>query len=164
MLILSGSYGYPKCDWQIFSVYGFASGSNSKCARFFSKRFTPGTGGVDFFMQELSSEDFFWLFPPVNLLCKTVEHLALFRASGVLLLPVWPKSSFFSYFFPEGRHLPEWVSAVVPVKPTFVAGPLVTSKFFRSVGSWDCLLIQVDFGGFDFSRFFFPSWSTLIVF
>ena len=90
------------------------------------------------------------------LLCKTVEPLALFRASGVLLLPVWPKSSFFSYFFPEGRHLPEWVSAVVPVKPTFVAGPLVTSKFFRRVGSWDCLLIQVDFGGFDFSRFFFP--------
>ena len=82
-----------------FSVDGFASGSNSKCARFFSKRFTPGTGGVDFFMQELSSEDFFWLFPPVNLLCKTVEHLALFRASIVLLLLVWPKSSFFSYFF-----------------------------------------------------------------
>ena len=99
MLILSGSYGYPKCDWQIFSVCGFASGSNSKCARFFPKRFTLGTGGVDFFMQELSSEDFFWLFLPVNLLCKTVEHLALFRTSGVLLLSVWPKSSFFSYFF-----------------------------------------------------------------
>ena len=86
-----------------FSVDGFASGSISKCARFFSKRFTPGTGGVDFFMQELSSEDFFWLFPPVNLLCKTVEHLALFRTSGVLLLPVWPKSSFFSYFFSRGQ-------------------------------------------------------------
>jgi len=102
MLILSGSYGYPKCGWQIFfSVYGFASGSNSKCARFF-KRFTLGTGGVDFFMQELSSEDFFWLFLPVNLLCKTVEHLALFRTSSVLLLSVWPKSSFFSYFFQVG--------------------------------------------------------------
>ena len=50
--------------------------------------------------------------------------------------------------------MPEWVSAVVLVKPTFVAGPLVTSKFFRSVGSGDCLLIQVNFGGFDFSRFF----------
>ena len=85
-----------------FSVDGFASGSNSKCARFFSKRFTLGTGGVDFFMQELSSEDFFWLFLPVNLLCKTVEHLALFRTSGVLLLSVWPKSSFFSYFFQVG--------------------------------------------------------------
>ena len=86
-----------------FFVCGFASGSNSKCARFFPKRFTLGTGGVDFFMQELSSEDFFWLFLPVNLLCKTVEHLALFRTSGVLLLPVWPKSSFFSYFFSRGQ-------------------------------------------------------------
>ena len=85
-----------------FSVYGFASGSNSKCARFFPKRFTLGTGGLDFFLQELSLEDFFWLFLPVNLLCKTVEHLALFRTSGVLLLSVWPKSSFFSYFFQVG--------------------------------------------------------------
>ena len=144
-----------------FSVDSFASGSNSKCARFFSKRFTSGTGGVDFFMQELSSEDFFWLFPTVNLLCKAVEHLVLFRTSGVLLLPVWPKSSFFSYFFPEGRHLPEWVSAVVPVKPTFVAGPLVTSKFFRSVGSWDCLLIQVDFGGFNFFKVLFSQVGAL---
>ena len=31
--------------------------------------------------------------------------------------------------------MPEWVSAVVPIEPTFVAGPLVTGKFFRSVGS-----------------------------
>merc|ERR1711989_63886 len=52
-------------------------------------------------MQELSSEDFFWLFLPVNLLCKTVEHLALFRTSGVLLLSVWPKF-FFSYFLRVG--------------------------------------------------------------
>ena len=82
-----------------FSVDGFASGNISKCARFFSKRFTPCTGGVDFFMHELSSEDFFWLFPPVNLLCKTVEHLALFRTSGVLLMPVWPQSFFSVIFF-----------------------------------------------------------------
>ena len=82
-----------------FSVYGFASGSNSKCARFFSKMFTPVTGGVDFFMQKISSEAFFWLFPLVNLICKIVEHLALLIATGVLLLPVWPKSTFFSYFF-----------------------------------------------------------------
>ena len=31
--------------------------------------------------------------------------------------------------------MPEWISAVVPIEPTFVAGPLVTGKFFRSVGS-----------------------------
>ena len=85
-----------------FSVDGFASGSNSKCARFFSKRFTSGTGGVDFFMQELSSEDFFWLFPTVNLLCKAVEHLVLFRTSGVLLLLVWP-NNLFQLFFPRGQ-------------------------------------------------------------
>ena len=85
-----------------FSVDGFASGSNSKCAGFFPKRFIPGTSGVDFFMQELSSEDFFWLFPPVNLLCKTVEHPALFRSSDVLLLLVWP-NLLFQLFLPRGQ-------------------------------------------------------------
>ena len=54
---------------------------------------------------------------------------------------------FFSYFFPEGRHLPEWVSAVVPIKPTFVAGPLVTSKFFRSVGSLGLFAYSGEFRG-----------------
>ena len=44
------------------------------------------------------------------------------------------KSSF-QLFLPRGRHLPEWGSAVVSIKPIFVAGPLVTGKFFRSVGS-----------------------------
>ena len=44
------------------------------------------------------------------------------------------KSSF-QLFLPRGRHLPEWVSAVVSIKPIFVAGPLVTGKFFRSIGS-----------------------------
>ena len=86
-----------------FSVDGFASGSISKCARFFSKRFTPGTGGVDFFMHELSSEDFFWLFLPVNLLCKTVEHLALFRTSSVFVVACVAKVFYFQLFFSRGQ-------------------------------------------------------------
>ena len=81
-----------------FSVDGFASGNISKCARFFSKRFTPGTGGVDFFMHELSSEDFFWLFPPVNLLCKTVEHLA-FSEPVVFCCCLCGQSLLFSVIF-----------------------------------------------------------------
>ena len=64
--------------------------------------------------------------------------------------------------------MPEWVSAVVPIKPTFVAGPLVTNKFFRSIGSlglfaysgefWGGLILVVkDFSmSSDFSRLFFP--------
>ena len=60
------------------------------------------------------------------------------------------KSSF-QLFLPRGRHLPEWVSAVVSIKPIFVAGPLVTGKFFRSVGSLGLFAYSGEFlGGVDF--------------
>ena len=47
------------------------------------KRFVPDTIGVGFIIQGLISEDFFWLFPPVNLLCRAVEYPVLFRSGGV---------------------------------------------------------------------------------
>ena len=61
------------------------------------------------------------------------------------------KSSF-QLFLPRGRHLPEWGSAVVSIKPIFVAGPLVTGKFFRSVGSLGLFAYsgEIFFGGVDF--------------
>ena len=52
--------------------------------------------------------------------------------------------------------MPGWVTGVLRVEPTFVAGPLVTNKFFRSTSSWLCLLLKVDFTNFDFSDFYLP--------
>ena len=54
---------------------------------------------------------------------------------------------FSSYFFPEGKHLPEWISVVVSIKPIFVAGPLITGKFFRSVGSLGLFAYSGEFWG-----------------
>ena len=139
-----------------FSVDCFASGSNAKCYRFFSKLHVPGSAGVDFFCQALNKLDFYCVYCPFQFLCKAVCLLASYSACGVVLLPVWPRSSFFSFFFPEGKHLPGWVTAVLRVEPTFVAGPLVTNKFFRSTSSWLCLLLKVDFADFDFSDFYLP--------
>ena len=51
--------------------------------RVLSKKFVPGTGGVGFIIQGLSSEDFFWLFPLVNLLAGQWRIPALFRSGGV---------------------------------------------------------------------------------
>ena len=58
---------------------------------------------------------------------------------------------FSSYFFPEGRHLPEWISAVVPIEPTWLVLWLQASSS-GVLGLWDCLLILVKFffGGVDF--------------
>ena len=47
------------------------------------KRFVPDTIGVGFIIQGLNSEDFFWLFPLVNLLAGQWRIPALFRSGGV---------------------------------------------------------------------------------
>ena len=61
----------------------------------------------------------------------------------VFIIVVWPNLPFqFKW-----ADLPEWVSAVVPIEPTFVAGPLVTNKFFRSVGSLGLSAYSGEFWG-----------------
>ena len=47
----------------------FASASNTKCERFFSRKDVPGSSGVDFFMQSLRQEDNHWVFSPIGRIC-----------------------------------------------------------------------------------------------
>lgn len=138
----------------VFTVDCFASAANAKCAKFFSRLDVPGSSGVDFFMQKLFESDNHWIFPPIGKLCQAVNHLKNQRVTGVVLVPVWPRSSFFSFFFPDGKHLASWVVAVKWTRPYFVCGPLVTSKFMRGWKSFDTALIKVDFRNFKDDKFF----------
>ena len=139
-----------------FSVDGFASASNAKCLKFFSKLDVPGSSGLDFFMQQLNPEEGHWLFPPIGRLCQSVMHLAFWKAWGVLVLPVWPRSSFFSFFFPDGKHLAMWATGVLWTRPYFVCGPLVESSCLRGWKSFDTALVKVDFRQFDMNLFYMP--------
>ena len=115
-----------------FTVDGFASASNAKCVKFFSKLDVPGSSGIDFFMQRLSQEDNHWLFPPIRRLCQALMHLVFWKAAGVMVIPVWPRSSFYPFFFPDGKHLASWVVDVMWIRLYFVCGPLVQSKCLKS--------------------------------
>ena len=137
-----------------FTVDCFASAGNAKCERFFSRLDVPRSSGVDFFMQELDGRDNHWIFPPLGKLCQAVIHLKSQKVSGVVVVPVWPRSSFFSFFFPDGKHLASWVVSVKWTRPYFVCGPLVTSKFLRGWKSFDTALIKVDFKNFNESNFY----------
>ena len=145
-----------KKEFGDFSVDGFATANNTRCDTFFSRRDSPGTSGVDFFLQVLEPSELYWLFPPVSLLCQTIEHLALYKAKGVVLVPVWPKSSFFTYFFPDGKHLARWAEKCLWVKPYFVAGPMVTSRGLKGRKKFQSVLIFANFCNFDMSEFYEP--------
>ena len=144
-----------------FSVDCFASASNAKCEKFFTRKDVPGSAGMDFFMQKLKQHDNHWIFPPVGKLSQAVLHLANQKVSGVVLIPVWPRSSFFSFFFPDGMHLASWVTQTKWIRPYFVCGPLVTSKFLRGWKKFDTVLAKADFSRFDLKEFYTPKLGAM---
>ena len=131
-----------------FTVDGFASSGNAKCSTFFSRRDVPGSAGVDFFMQTLKMSEFYWLFPPISMLCQAVEHLAVHKAKGVILVPVWPRSSFFTFFFPDGMHLASWVVRCLWVRPYYITGPYVKSNGLRGRKKFSTVLLEANFNDF----------------
>ena len=139
-----------------FTVDGFASASNAKCRKFYSKLDVPGSAGVNFFMQKLRSDDNHWIFPPIGRLCQAVMHLMFWKACGVVVIPVWPRSSFFPFFFPDGKHLAMWVVDVLWTRPFFVCGPLVESSCLRGYKSFDTVMVKADFRDFDMALFYTP--------
>jgi hypothetical protein len=134
-----------KFGW--FDIDCFASSSNKKATRYFSRYDVLGSSGVDFFLQKLRQEDNHWLFPPLGLLCKAVWHLQGEGVTGVILVPVWPASSFFTFFWPDGRHAADWVEEVLLVKPHFICSPLVTSRAMRGRRPFQTAVMKVDFTG-----------------
>ena len=129
-----------------FDVDGFASSINKRCPVFFSDQASsPGSAGTDFFLQRLDRDLLYWLFPPVRHLCETVWKLRNENCVGVLLVPVWPRSSFFSFFFPDGIHLADWVVDVMWTRPYFVCGEQVTNRAFKGKKMFDSVLIKIDF-------------------
>jgi hypothetical protein len=52
------------------------------------------------------------MFPPVKRAVDVIKHLATFKCSGILVIPVWPRSWIFSYIFPNGTRGGGWVKTL----------------------------------------------------
>jgi hypothetical protein len=92
-----------------FTVDAMPNSANTVCSKFYSRYSSHGSSGVNFFAQTLSQKEYFYVFPPVKRAVDAIQHLAKFKCSGVLVIPVWPRSWIFSHFFPDGTHCAGWV-------------------------------------------------------
>ena len=137
-----------------FDVDCFAASHNKKAVKFFSRLEVLGSSGTDFFLQSLGREDNHWLFPPPGKLCEAALHLEEQGVAGVMVVPVWPASSFFSFFFPDGRHCADWVRDMMMVRPIYVCGPHVKLGAFRARGSFYTAVLKVDFRSYSRERFY----------
>ena len=71
----------------------FASYSNTKLPRFYSRFYSPNTLGVDALSHSWEGENC-WLVSPVSLITQVIEHLKLCKCVGVLVVPYWPSALF----------------------------------------------------------------------
>ena len=75
--------------WGPHTVDCFANYYTTKLPRFFSRFCNPGRSAIDFFAQELSSDNCL-VVPPVSLVARVIHYLSLQKAMATLVVPLWP--------------------------------------------------------------------------
>ncbi|KAK3108944.1 hypothetical protein FSP39_019460 [Pinctada imbricata] len=79
--------------WGPHTVDRFATDYNTKCTRFNSRWWCPGTEQVDAFKCSWEGENN-WLVPPPRFVCATVAKLKQEHAKGTLVVPRWTSAPF----------------------------------------------------------------------
>ena len=126
------------------TVDTFANGKNAKESRFYSPTFVTGCIGVDAFNYVWSPTETHWIFPPINLVGRAIQHLKKSGCLGLVLVPQWKAS----YFYPLLRECMETGIAkkvrVFKGEGIFILGSDPTSyfgpEFCGNVETWllDC--------------------------
>ena len=114
-----------------FTVDRFPSPDSAKCARFYSKFWWPGAEGVDAFSVDWAGENN-WLVLPIYLITRTIFHLEVCGARGVLVIPKRLSAAFWPTVFPMGGLRPSVLQVVEFSDPSFVFAParMVTIQYF----------------------------------
>ena len=127
-----------------FTVDSMANAANCVCRKFFSRYSSVGTSGVNFFAQQLTLEDYYYCFPPVKRCVDALRHFSSFEASGVMVIPVWPRASYFNWFFPDGNHAASWCFKLVKLSPCFVSSQFV-GPVFKGRKDFDTVALEFSF-------------------
>ena len=127
-----------------FELDCFASESNKKCIRYYSKFEDVNSEGLNFFAQSLPNCNLF-VFPPVHLIIPALYHLQKFNSFGCFILPKWISSHFWPFICEDGRHFNRFISYIYVFSPLFVTGEHVLNSTFRGYKKFDTLALKFDF-------------------
>ena len=85
-----------KTVWMVSLIDRFACNVTAKVPVFNSASFCPGTSGVNAFNYDWGVGGMNWLFPPLKLVGRVLQHLRLCKSAGLLLILQWKNA----YFYP----------------------------------------------------------------
>lgn len=74
-------------------------------------------------------------------------HLIHFKICGVIIVPVWPATSFWLSIFPDGCHLANWAVKWLRFRPGIISDINIRSMTFKNPLTFDLLAIQFNFKG-----------------
>ena len=81
-------------------------------------------------------------------------HFRLYKAVGLIVLPLWPSCSFFNFVFPDGKHPGPWAISLLRFRPSgFICDPCVKSSTFKNNPTFDIVAIHFNFKLCDFDCF-----------
>lgn len=98
------NFGEPEIDI-------FASRFNNKCSKFISWNRDPDAYAINAFTLPWS-DFYFYGFPPFAIILKTLRKIIHDKATGILVVPLWPSQP----WFPQFKRL--LVSKYILLKPS----------------------------------------------
>ena len=125
-----------------FSIDRFADNNNKKTERFNSKFYCPNTESVNCFTNDWKGENNF-LCPPISLIGSTIRHLKICRASGTLVVPVWPSSYFWPIIYPNGYNIATFVKRFYVFDPFFTS--TCKNSVFDGFANFKTLALEIKF-------------------
>lgn len=118
-------------DWQVdvetfeknnqkhaFTIDLFGSDLNTKCKRFYSNFYCPGTSGIDAFSHSWDNE-IAWICPPIREVTRIIKRLKTSKASGVLFVPEWRTADYWVEIFDSDGNL-LWPFTSVEARRPFI--------------------------------------------
>ena len=111
-----------------FSLDPFATPSNARVSRFFSKYAYPGSMATDAFSVSWEDECLF-VCPPIGKLISAWKKITLTKnVKGVIIFPIWKSSLYWPVFFHDGRHA-SWPAFLVEKFDPFI----ILGQFYSGV-------------------------------
>lgn len=104
------------------TIDGFATSANKRVPRFFSIYPQIGMLGMDFFAQELTSGEVYWLNPPVKMVAKCIKKVlgAKSEVLAYISFPEWKSQNYWPMIV-RGNHFAPFVSCAYYSHPCYIA-------------------------------------------
>ena len=100
--------------WGLHTFDRFASPYNTKCSRFNSRFWVPGTHGINGLDQQWRNE-MNWLVPPPRLILKCIKKLESEKANGTLVIPVWISAPYWPELLDKNGSYKAFIKEVIPL-------------------------------------------------